>query len=150
MKIQEGVSHVTKSCGRYVGDAGECRRQTLLRHRRLQQQHQNLQTIPGVKQEAASSLLAEFGPDMQVFRTGAKCSSWAGVAPGNNQSAGPKKRAPALHGNPWVRSTLVEYAWSASRKKDSEFQQQYERLKPRLGHKRAIVAVAHALTLAVF
>jgi transposase len=116
----------------------------------LQGTHQILQTIPGVKQEAASSLLAEFGPDMTVFGSGAKCSAWAGVAPGNNESAGRKKHAPALHGNPWVRSTLVECAWSASRKHDSEFQYQYERLKPRLGHKRAIVAVAHALTLVIF
>lgn len=123
---------------------------THIRASELQRQHQNLQTVPGVKQEAASSLLAEFGPDMKVFGSGAKCSAWAGVAPGNNESAGKKKRAPALHGNPWVRSTLVECAWSASRKKDSEFQHQYERLKPRLGHKRAIVAVAHALALVVF
>ena len=123
---------------------------THIRASELQRQHQNLQTVPGVKQEAASSLLAEFGPDMKVFGSGARCSAWAGVAPGNNESAGRKKRAPALHGNPWVRSTLVECAWSASRKKDSEFQHQYERLKPRLGHKRAIVAVAHSLALVVF
>jgi transposase len=123
---------------------------THIRASELQRQHQILQTIPGVKEEAASSLLAEFGPDTKVFGSGAKCSAWAGVAPGNNESAGRKKRAPALRGNPWVRSTLVECTWSASRKKDSEFRQQYERLKPRLGHKRAIVAVAHALTLTVF
>ena len=117
---------------------------------KLQQACENLQTVPGVKRDAASSLLAEFGPDMKVFGSRAKCSSWAGVAPGNNESAGRKKRAPALRGNPWVRSTLVECAWSASRKKDCEFRRQYERLKPRLGHKRAIVAVAHSLLFAVF
>jgi transposase len=121
-----------------------------IRTSELQQQHEILQTIPGVKQEAASSILAEFGADMKVFGSGSKCSSWAGVAPGNNESAGRKKRAPALKGNPWVRSTLVECAWSASRKNGSEFQQQYERLKPRLGHKRAIVAVAHSLALVIF
>jgi transposase len=123
---------------------------THIRASELQRQHQILQTIPGVKQEAASSLLAELGPDMKVFGSPAKCSAWAGVAPGNNESAGRKKRAPALRGNPWVRSTLVECAWSASRKKESEFQHQYERLKPRLGHKRALVAVAHSLTLVIF
>jgi transposase len=112
--------------------------------------HCLLQTIPGIKQEAASSLLAEFGPDMRVFGSGSKCSAWAGVAPGTNESAGRRKRAPALHGNPWVRATLVECAWSASRKNESEFQYQYERLKPRLGHKRAIVAVAHTLALVIF
>ena len=87
---------------------------------------------------------------MKVFGSGAKCSAWAGVAPGNNESAGRRKRAPALRGNPYIRSTLVECAWSASRKKDSAFEHQYERLKPRLGHKRAIVAVAHSLLLVIF
>jgi transposase len=123
---------------------------THVRVSELQHPYEILQTVPGVKQEAAGSLLAELGPDMKVFGSGAKCSAWAGVAPGNNESAGHKKRAPALRGNPWVRSTLVECAWSASRKNGSEFQQQYERLKPRLGHKRAIVAVAHSLALVIF
>jgi transposase len=116
----------------------------------LEKPYQLLQTIPGVKEEAAASLLAEFGPDMQVFGSAKKISSWAGVAPGNNESAGKKKRAPALRGNPWARSTLTESAWSASRKKESEFQRAYQRWKPKLGHKRAIVAVAHSLAETVF
>jgi transposase len=116
----------------------------------LEKPYQILQTIPGVKEEAAASLLAEFGPDMEVFGNAKHLSSWAGVAPGNNESAGKKKRAPALRGNPWVRSTLTESAWSASRKKESEFQNEYQRFKPRLGHKRAIVAVAHSLAETVF
>jgi len=116
----------------------------------LEKPYQLLQTIPGVKEEAAASLLAEFGPDIQVFGSAKKISSWAGVAPGNNESAGKKKRAPALRGNPWARSTLTESAWSASRKKESEFQNAYQRWKPRLGHKRAIVAVAHCLAETVF
>jgi transposase len=116
----------------------------------LDHPYQLLQTIPGVKEAAAASILAEFGPDMQVFVNAKKLSSWAGVAPGNNESAGKKKRAPALRGNPWVRSTLTEAAWSASRKKGSEFQNDYQLWKPRLGHKRAIVAVAHSLAETVF
>jgi transposase len=99
----------------------------------LDHPYQLLQTIPGVKEAAAASILAEFGPDMQVFVNAKKLSSWAGVAPGNNESAGKKKRAPALRGNPWVRSTLTEAAWSASRKKGSEFQNDYQLWKPRLG-----------------
>lgn len=116
----------------------------------LEKPCQLLQTIPGVKKESAASLLAEFGPDMKVFGNAKKASSWAGVAPGNNESAGKKKRAPVVHGNPWVRSTLTESAWSASRKKESEFQDAYQRWKPRLGHKRAIVATAHLLVETVF
>jgi transposase len=116
----------------------------------MERPYQLLQTIPGVKHEAAASLLAEFGTDMKVFGSAKKASSWAGVAPGNNESAGKKKRAPVTRGNPWARSTLTESAWSASRKKDSEFQDAYERWKPRLGHKRAIVATAHMIAEAVF
>jgi len=116
----------------------------------LEQPYHLLQTIPGVKEAGAASILAEFGPDMGVFGSAKKLSSWAGVAPGNNESAGKKKRAPALRGNPWVRSTLTESAWSASRKKDSEFKNHYDGWKGRLGHKRAIVAVAHLLAETVF
>jgi transposase len=116
----------------------------------LEKPYQLLQTIPGVKEAGAASLLAEFGPDMKVFGSVKKLSSWAGVAPGNNESAGKRKRAPALRGNPWVRSTLTEAAWSASRKKGSEFKSNYDGWKGRLGHKRAIVAVAHSLAETVF
>jgi transposase len=116
----------------------------------LDKPYQLLQTIPGVKEEGAASLLAEFGPDMKVFGNAKKCSSWAGVAPGNNESAGKRKRAPALRGNPWARSTLTEAAWSASRKKGSEFQDWYQQKKPKLGHKRAIVGVAHCLAETIF
>lgn len=116
----------------------------------LQTPYRLLQTIPGVKHEAAASLLAEFGPDMGVFGSAKKASSWAGVAPGNNESAGKRKRAPVLRGNPWARATLTESAWSASRRKQSEFQAAYQRWKPRLGHKRAIVAVAHKIAETVF
>jgi transposase len=88
----------------------------------LQSPHGLLQTVPGVKKLAAAAILAEVGPDMEVFGTASRCSSWAGVCPGNNESAGKRKRAPALRGNPWLRATLVECAWGASNKKQSVFQ----------------------------
>ena len=112
--------------------------------------HALLQTVPGVKKLAAAAILAEMGPDMDVFGTGTRCSSRAGVCPGNNESAGKRKRAPVLRGNPWLRSTLVECAWGASNRDQSTFQARYQRLAPRIGHKRAIVAVAHRLLLTVF
>ena len=123
---------------------------THIRNSGLEKQQQILQTIPGVKQEAAACILAELGPDMKVFGDADHCSSWAGVAPGNNITGGKRKRAPTLHGNPWTRSLLTECAWSASRKNDSEFQRDYARKKSRLGHKRAIVAVAHLLAITIF
>lgn len=112
--------------------------------------HALLQTVPGVKKLSAAAILAEMGPDMDVFGTGMRCSSWAGVCPGNNESAGKRKRAPVLRGNPWLRSTLVECAWGASNRNQSTFQARYQRLAPRIGHKRAIVAIAHGLLLTVF
>jgi transposase len=98
-----------------------------------------LQTIPGIKKQAAAAILAEVGNNMDVFGTGPRCSSWAGVCPGNNESGGKRKRAPALRGNPWLRTTLIECAWGASNKNESVFQSRYQRLAPRIGHKRAIV-----------
>jgi transposase len=108
-----------------------------------------LQTIPGIRTQAAGAILAEGGPNMEQFPGAGHFSSWSGVAPGNNESAGARKRAPTLRGNPHMKTALVESAWSASRTNGSEFQDRYNRLKPRIGHKRAIMAVAHALALRI-
>ena len=87
---------------------------------------------------------------MKQFPDDARLSSWAGICPGNNESAGTHKSRHTTHGNPWFRELLIECAWSASRKKESAFQVRYNRLKPKIGHKRALVAVAHALTKAIY
>jgi transposase len=115
-----------------------------------QKQYQLLQTIPGIKQEAAGSVLAEIGPDMKQFPDAGRLSSWGGLCPGNNESAGKNKSRHTTHGNPWFRATMLECAWSASRTNGSAFQATYRRLKPKIGHKRAIVAVAHALVRAIY
>lgn len=115
----------------------------------LSQPDQLLQTIPGIRTQAAATLLAEGGPNMKQFPGASHFSSWSGIAPGNNESAGKRKRAPTLHGNPHMKTALVESAWSASRTNGSEFQDRYQRLQPRIGHKRAIVAVAHLLALRI-
>lgn len=109
-----------------------------------------LQTIPGIKGEAAGTVLAETGGDMKQFPDAARLSSWAGVCPGNNESAGKHKSRHTTHGNPWFRELLTECAWSASRKNNSAFQEKYNRLKPKIGHKRALVAVGHALAKAIY
>lgn len=116
----------------------------------LGQPHQLLQTIPGIRTQAAAVILAEGGPNMKQFPDAGHFSSWSGIAPGNNESAGKRKRAPTLRGNPHMKIALVESAWSASRTHGSEFQDRYQRLQSRLGHKRAIVAVAHVLALRIY
>lgn len=109
-----------------------------------------LQTVTGIKAEAAATVLAEVGDSVGAFPSAAKLSSWAGVCPGNNESAGKRKSTRTTKGNPYVRDVLLECAWAASRRKNSQMQQLYLRLQHRLGHKRAIVAVAHALAQAIY
>jgi transposase len=91
----------------------------LIRDANLTPAYELLQTIPGIKSQAAATILAESGPDMKQFPKVANFSSWSGLAPGNNESAGKKKRAPAMKGNPHIKTALVEAAWSASRTNDS-------------------------------
>lgn len=131
-------------------EALDDRIQQLIEEAQLSKQYQLLQSIPGIRQTAAATILAESGGDMKQFPTPAKLSSWSGVAPGNNESAGKKKRAPTIKGNPHMKAVLVECAWSASRSNNTEFQQHYHRLKGRIGHKRAIVAEGHQLAIRIY
>jgi transposase len=112
--------------------------------------HERLQTIPGIGEQAAANLLAETGADMHQFPSAGHLSSWGGVCPGNNESAGKHKSRHTTHGNPWFRATLTECAWSASRTKGTVFEAEYQRLKPRIGHNGALVAVAHQLVEAIY
>jgi transposase len=106
--------------------------------------------LPGFEQRAAENVLAEIGVDMSAFPSEHHLSSWAGVCPGSNESAGKRKSGKTTKGNGWLRSALVQAAWAASRKKDSYFQAQYRRLAARRGKKRAILAVAHSLLTVIY
>jgi transposase len=77
-----------------------------------------LQTVPALKENTAASVLAEIGPDMSQFESEKAVSSWAGVCPGNNRSAGKNKGSKTTKGNRWLRGTLTECAWGASAKKN--------------------------------
>jgi transposase len=119
-------------------------------HTALREASELAQSVPGIQQTAAAAIIAETGPDMKQFPGASKLASWLGTCPGNNITGGKRKSGHTRKGNPWARRVLVECAWSATRKKNSEPQRYYERLKPRLKHKPALIATAHLLTLKLY
>lgn len=108
------------------------------------------QTIPGVAKRAAQAILAETGVDMGQFPTAAQFASWARLCPGNHESAGKRRQATTGKGATWLRATLNEVAWAAARTKKSYYRALYHRLRARGGPKKAIVAVQHAILVALW
>ena len=104
-----------------------------------------LQTIPGIDYGSACTILAEIGPDLEAFRKACSIGPWAGVAPGNNRSAGKRRSGRARKGNPTLRATLAECAHGAVRTKSSQFYGHHRMLAGRIGYKKAILASAHKL-----
>jgi len=111
---------------------------------------QRLDTIPGVGPRIAQILVAELGTDLQRFPTARHLASWAGLCPGNDESAGKRRSGTTRKGNPWLRAALTEAAQAASRSKDRYLAAQFRRLAARRGKKRAIIAVAHSILVTVF
>ena len=109
-----------------------------------------LNTIPGVGATGAASILAETGADMSVFPTPGQFAAWAGVCPGNNESAGKRFSTPTRKGNPYLRTALVEAATSGVRTKNTFFKDKYNRMGSRMPRKKAKVAIAHKMALAVY
>lgn len=109
-----------------------------------------LTTLPGVDRVLAASLLAEIGPDMGVFKSASHLAAWAGVCPGNNESAGKRKQSATRRGNVHLMTALVEAAHGATKKKDSYFKDKYFRLKARRGAGRAAMAIAHKILTAAY
>jgi len=109
-----------------------------------------LETVPGIQRTAACALIAEIGADMGRFPTARHLASWAGLCPGNNESAGKRRSGKSHRGNRWIKGLMTEIAWAASRTKNSYAAAMYKRLAPRRGSKRALVAVANALLQSVW
>ena len=109
-----------------------------------------LQTIPGVSKEGAITIISEIGTDMDVFPNEQHLASWAGMSPGNNESAGKKKSGRTTHGDKYLKVILVQCAWAASRTKNTYYRSKFESLVGRRGKKRALIAIGHKILCAAY
>ena len=111
---------------------------------------ERLQTIPGVGQRVAEILIAEMGVDMSRFPTARHVAAWAGMAPGNRESAGKRLSGTTRKGSPWLRAALVEAAHGGGRSNDTYLAAQFRRLMSRRGKKKAAVAVGHSILVIAY
>lgn len=109
-----------------------------------------LVSIPGISERAAYTILAEIGIHMQQFPTAGHLASWAGVCPGNHESAGKRLSGKTRKGNPWLRRVLIQVAHAAARQKKGYLAAQYRRIAARRGVKRAAMAVAHSILVIIY
>jgi len=109
-----------------------------------------LDTIPGIDRRTAEVLIAEIGADMSQFPTHRHLASWAGMCPGNDQSAGKRRSGKTRKGSKWLRSALTEAAHAAARSRGTYLSAHYARLKGRRGPKKAAVAVGHSILVIVY
>lgn len=109
-----------------------------------------IDALPGIARRSAETILAEIGTDMSRFPSAAHLCSWAGLCPGNNESAGKRYSGRITKGNPMLKTTLIECAKAARNVPDSFFSAQYQRISVRRGKNRATVAVAHSMLIAIY
>jgi transposase len=110
----------------------------------------NLDTAPGVSAVAAPAILSEIGTDMSRFPTAGHILAWAGMCPGQDESAGKRRSSRLRKGAPWLKTMLVQCAWAAVRKKGSYYKAQFDRLRQRRGPQKAICAVAASILTAIY
>lgn len=109
-----------------------------------------LMTVPGIDRTSACALIAEIGVDMSRFPSSRHLASWAGLCPGNNESAGKSRSGKSHRGSPWIKGLMTEIGWAATRTKNSYCSAQYRKLAARRGKKRALVAVANGLIQSIW
>ena len=134
--LDEAIEHLSKEIGEAVSPFAE--------------KIELVKTIPGVDDKTAQSIIAEIGPDMSRFPTHRHLASWAGMCPGNDESAGKRRSGKTRKGSKWLRDTLVQAAHAAARTKNTYLAAQYARLRGRRGSKRAAVAVGHSILVSVY
>lgn len=117
---------------------------------KFEHQTEIVDSIPGIDKSASSAIIAEIGIDMSCFNTAERICSWAGLSPGNNESAGKKKRTKVNWGNPYIKSILCEVAWVITRLRSTYLSEWYWRMKQRKGAKKAIVALARKLLVIIY
>ena len=111
---------------------------------------ERIEEIPGIAKRSAQVILSEIGLDITRFPTAAHLCAWAGLAPGNNESAGKRYSGKTRKGNATLKTTLIQSAKTAKNKKGSFFKAQFERIAVRRGKNRAVVAVAHSMLIAIY
>lgn len=141
--IKASIEHI-KSIEKIISDIDTKTKEKMERYK---EEERLLQTIPGVKEDSAASIIAEIGVDMDKFPTEEHISSWAGMSPGNNESAGKKKSGHTTFGNKSLKATLTEAGWAAARTKNTYLSAKYHNLVGRRGKKRALVAVGHKILI---
>jgi transposase len=109
-----------------------------------------LDTIPGVAERVAQTVVAEIGVEMECFLSDKHLASWAGMCPGNNESAGKRKSGKTGKGNRYLRAALVQAAWAATHQKGTYLAAQYQRLVKRMGKKKALVAIGHSILVIIY
>ena len=135
--LDKQISHLTSLADKHMNDA-------------YAEAAQLLSKLPGVGIISAQVIVAEIGIDMKRFPNEHHLSSWAGLCPGNNESAGKSKSGRTNQANKTLKTTLTQCAHIACRNKESFFHAQYQRLVVRRGKKKAIVAVAHSMLIAIY
>lgn len=143
LKVVDHIDDMTKR----IGEMDDLMNQYLMEY---QEAIHALDEMPGIGRQSAETILAEIGLDMNRFPTEKHLSNWAGLAPGNNESAGKRRYGRTTKGNITLKTTLVQCAKSAVKKTDSFLAAQYQRLVVRRGANRATVAVAHTMLIAIY